>query len=122
MRTKITEIYFCDHCNKLYQKKHSCISHENLCKRNPENIPACYSCLFCEMAHEKHDVNIYYEDFGIDRIEQKNFSVLKCSKLGIYLKPILSDKRDRKIKELDLSQVVTPLACNEHKTRQDVTL
>ena len=37
--------YKCDHCGKLYQKKHACEKHENkLCRKTPNNNHPCWSC------------------------------------------------------------------------------
>ena len=111
MKTKNTIIYFCDYCNKLYQRKFHCEKHENLCKKNPENIPVCYGCMFLEMVHEKHDFEVHYDDFNITRIEKRNISILKCNKLNIYVKPILSEKRNKKINAIGFNSIVMPLNC-----------
>lgn len=33
MKIEIKEVYKCDHCRKLYQRKKACIKHESLCSR-----------------------------------------------------------------------------------------
>ena len=35
----------CDHCGKLYQKKHACEKHEgSLCRKHPNNSHPCWFC------------------------------------------------------------------------------
>jgi len=45
MKSEFKEIYKCDHCNKLYQRKHACIKHEIACHKNPENHRVCFGCM-----------------------------------------------------------------------------
>lgn len=44
MKTKTIEAHFCDHCNKLYQRKHAAIKHEERCYKNPVNHRPCFEC------------------------------------------------------------------------------
>lgn len=44
MKTETREIYKCDHCNKLYQRKDAAIYHESICSRNPTNFRSCFGC------------------------------------------------------------------------------
>jgi len=41
MKIEIKEIYRCEYCNKLYQRKYAAIQHEKICKKNPDNKRAC---------------------------------------------------------------------------------
>lgn len=36
--------YRCDYCKKLYMRSGTCANHEELCLKNPQNIPLCYTC------------------------------------------------------------------------------
>lgn len=40
--------YKCDHCNKLYLRKHACEAHEPKCRKNPKNHRPCFGCHFIE--------------------------------------------------------------------------
>ncbi len=44
MKAEAKEIYKCDYCNKLYQKKHLCAYHESVCYKNPDNARVCFGC------------------------------------------------------------------------------
>lgn len=122
MKTKTTEIYFCDHCNKVYQRKHNCVKHEDLCKKNPENIPLCYSCEFCEKKETNLNVEVerlganlgvYYDE------EIKTFSLLFCKAKNVYLVPIVSNKKGSNFcpNVLDeIEQILTPMECDKYKS------
>lgn len=55
MITETKEVYKCEHCRKLYQRKNACISHEPKCRKNPTNIPKCVGCEYLE------NIGIKYE-------------------------------------------------------------
>jgi hypothetical protein len=83
MKTEIKEVYKCDFCRKLYQRKHAAIYHEKMCNRNPDNFRSCHSC----NGLEKKEVIIYS---GIDDYitgEPINISrdFLFCKKRQIFL-------------------------------------
>jgi hypothetical protein len=44
MKIETREIYKCEFCNKLYQRKHSAEYHEKVCVKNPANDRPCYGC------------------------------------------------------------------------------
>jgi len=45
MKTETREVYKCDYCNKMYQRKHSAIYHESICGKNPANHRPCHMCV-----------------------------------------------------------------------------
>ena len=86
MKTITKEIYFCDFCNKLYQRKHACIEHEKRCNSNPDNHRACFGCDYCVKKE------IEYSAYGIVQdgvyVEQKMIvNILYCMKLKKYVYP-----------------------------------
>ena len=81
MKTETKEIYKCDHCNKLYQRKHACISHEPKCRKNPLNIPKCVGCKYLtevDIEYQRH-----YETFG--DCELSSSSAFRCEKKDVFM-------------------------------------
>lgn len=122
MKVKNLDIYFCEHCNKLYQRKHNCIKHEDLCKQNPENIPLCYGCEHCEKKQTNllvevqrlgSNLGVYYDE------EERTFDLLHCNAKNVYLKPIVSVKKGSDFcpNLLDeIEQIITPMKCDKFKS------
>jgi len=46
MKQSVVTIYTCAHCGKYYKRKHFCLAHEKMCKKNPENDRQCFYCQF----------------------------------------------------------------------------
>lgn len=73
--------YLCEHCGKVYLKRHACKKHEeDICPKNPEIRPLCYSC---EHYHEelmKREIIAYYLEtyFGED-VYEKEFNLNTCN-------------------------------------------
>ncbi len=81
MKTEVKEIYKCDHCNKLYQRKNACIDHEKVCVRNPKNDRACFSCNHMVKKEMTHVVDTYIGE------QEEDVSVCYCPKLKKALYP-----------------------------------
>jgi hypothetical protein len=80
MKIKKIEVYFCEHCNKLYQRKWSCEKHEELCKKNPDNLRPCFGCSFlCKKEAE------IYGDYTDGSEWKRTINLLFCNKKEIYL-------------------------------------
>lgn len=58
---KAVTAYPCAHCRKLYKFQANVIKHEDLCKKNPENIPMCFDCMKLEGGTTKGDFYRYCE-------------------------------------------------------------
>lgn len=82
MKTEILEVYKCDHCNKLYQKKHFAEKHEKVCVLNPDNKRACDECIHLT----KKDQNICYDHFDGGETH-RTLSLLYCPKIDSFLYP-----------------------------------
>lgn len=103
MKTRENQtLHICEHCGKYYIRKYFCEKHENLCKKNPANIPACYGCKFLsketltiDTEHNSYDVQSFF-----------------CSKKQEYLKPIISEKRGSTINYC-IDNEVMPIECGE---------
>lgn len=79
MKTKTITGYFCDHCKRLYQRKHFAIQHEINCTKNPDNFRPCFGCSHCK----KKTVGVFVQ--GHNSYCTVGTSVLFCEKLGTGL-------------------------------------
>lgn len=91
---KIKEIYICEHCDRRYFRKHACLKHEPVCKKNPENIPACFGCDHLTKAEEG---------------SEDKFTVVTdyCKARKVTMHPITSAKKKGKL----YGEVCMPKAC-----------
>lgn len=81
MKEKQITAYFCAHCNKLYQRKHACITHEVYCSSNPDPQRACFSCIHLH----KKSVTHYYDTYSGESYEY--VTILHCKKLDKFVYP-----------------------------------
>tara|TARA_R110002051_G_C8461625_1_gene458490 strand:- start:48 stop:404 length:357 start_codon:yes stop_codon:yes gene_type:complete len=81
MKIETKEIYKCEHCNKLYQIKSYCATHETQCSKNPDNFRPCFGCVHLE----KKETTITYET-PIGENEYK-VELLHCKKKELFLYP-----------------------------------
>lgn len=96
MKIETREIYKCDHCNKLYQRKHACEKHEIMCSKNPDNFRACFGCK--HLTKVEVPIQGYYWEYEAN--------VLYCSKLEKYLHP---PKVEHKGNALDFGRLNEPM-------------
>lgn len=82
MIVETKKIYKCEHCNKLYQIKNACISHEKSCYKNPQNDRACFICIHLKKKVEK----IYYDDF-LHESHEKEVKLFHCDQIHSFLCP-----------------------------------
>lgn len=111
MKTETKEIYKCDHCNKLYQRKHACILHEKYCSRNPDIERACFN----GCAHLHKQVVDYYSDTGYGEIHEE-LNLLHCKHKNIYLYPPKSEAKKNwfELGGEDINEPM-PKECNDFK-------
>lgn len=106
-------IYQCEHCSKVYQRENYCIEHENVCSKNPENIPACWN--YCEHLVKKEFVEESYNGWDSYTFKGKSFY---CKKKDMFMKPITSDKKGSEIRyECDTVDTVMPRECEDFETK-----
>ena len=55
---KTIEAYKCEHCNKVYQFKKSCLAHEKRCYKNPETR-SCASCIYLKQGDYSYQPGYY---------------------------------------------------------------
>jgi hypothetical protein len=76
MRKRTIDVYNCDHCNKMYQRKHACEQHERDCFKNPANHRPCLDCMNLTMIEQ----TIYGNDWMGGEVQTKemlSFAALK---------------------------------------------
>lgn len=87
MKITLRETYNCSHCNKLYLRKQSALTHEHLCFKNPANDALCYTCKH----FEKKQVEAEYINYGVRSTSYKPL-LMFCNKLAICLHPLQYDR------------------------------
>ncbi len=80
IRENIT-IYQCDFCGKKYLIEHFCKSHEEKCKKNPDNFRICHSCDNLEQIETEY----YYDTFQGEGV--RTVKVFHCKVKKEYLYP-----------------------------------
>jgi hypothetical protein len=80
MKIETREVYKCDHCNKLYQIKNPCITHEKICTKNPDNKRDCFGCDYLDKKEAIVKGDGYL--FGDTKANR-----LFCSKFKTFLYP-----------------------------------
>jgi len=84
MKTEIKEIYKCEYCNKLYQKKSACEYHELSCKKRPDYLRPCHSCQILTKVKETIWAG-YGDQYGNEC--ERIVDVLFCKKLDCFIYP-----------------------------------
>lgn len=82
MRTETKEIYKCDFCNKLYQRKAAAIKHELMCSKNPDNDRPCFHCLNLDKKDAEKERGFEYGSGCPTYV-----SLLHCKAKEIFLYP-----------------------------------
>ena len=105
MKIETKEIYKCDHCNKLYQIKNSCLSHEKVCSKNPDNDRACFGCVNLTKKIE----TIYHDTWHGE--SESNVELLYCNKLDHFLYPPKVEVKGNMIETEDKENKPMPRDC-----------
>jgi len=88
MKEKITAIYRCDFCRKLYLRRVACEKHEKFCAKNPANQHACF--MFCKnLVRERIEIEISgdYQDY---KIQQTQF---QCKASGKFMHSFIAERK-----------------------------
>lgn len=83
MITEIREIYKCDFCNKMYQRKFWAEYHEKRCSKNPENYRPCFNCPFSVKTKVRVAIFLDWEN------EERTYDreIIYCEKKNIGICP-----------------------------------
>ena len=84
MKIGTREVYKCDYCNKLYQRKHFCEKHELSCKKRPDYLRPCHNCKILKKQRETIWAG-YGDEYGqeVERVVH----VLFCEKRDCFIYP-----------------------------------
>lgn len=83
MITETKEVYKCEHCRKLYQRKNACIDHEPKCRKNPINVPTCHGCTYLENIGIKYEPQVQTQHGNDDLFDGRGFRC-KLKKIFMY--------------------------------------
>lgn len=93
-------VYRCEHCRKLYLRRHACAWHEKHCSRNPNNQHVCYDCPHLEK-----------EVYEADGLGEHRYVTYTCKKLGKEMHTYVAERRKHSC--LKYTERM-PLSCPEH--------
>ena len=115
MKTEIKEVYKCDYCRKLYQRKHACIEHEPNCRKNPDNFQKCFDGCVNLI---KKEVIYFLDLYGGEHKMSKEILYCEAKNEGVcpyWINGINSDDIENEIpnntmpKECDLFKIYTSI-------------
>ena len=117
MKTETKEIYKCEFCNKLYQVKKACAIHEQSCKKRPDYLRPCHTCLILKKKMEtiSSGVGSWYGD----EVEM-TVSVLFCSKLDCFIYPPSVAAKGNAFDMGDKPNIEMPKQCEFHVKTPDL--
>jgi len=111
MKTETKEIYKCEYCNRLYQLKRFCIKHEESCKKRPDYIRPCHSCVHLKRVDET--ICAGYDDEHGEEAERV-VRVLFCDKVDSFIHPPSVAAKGNAF-EMEKKNIVMPRECAFHK-------
>jgi len=110
MITETKEVYKCEYCRKLYQRKGYCVTHELRCNKNPVNFRPCFSCEHLE----NRTINIQIDSNGYESL--KEVKALYCKFYNKNLLPPIGVHRGDCYEFGDELTEAMPLKCEEFDT------
>ena len=84
MKIETKEIYKCDYCKKIYQRKWLCEQHEEGCKKRPDYLRPCHSCKI--LKKQRAHIWAGYGDWHGVEVERM-VEVLFCEKRDCFIYP-----------------------------------
>ena len=78
------EVYKCEHCRKMYQRKWLCEKHEAGCKKRPDYLRPCHSCKILNKV--KETILAGYGDIWGNEAERV-VEVLFCKSRDCFIYP-----------------------------------
>ena len=117
MKTETREIYNCDYCSRYYKQKHHAKYHESICKMNPVNIPACFSCIHLG----KENVGAINHPFAQDG-EVFSVNVFYCNHLKQCMHTPINAAKGNKFELDDWDNVLMPVKCEHFQSHNTDSL
>jgi len=108
MKIETKEIYKCDFCNKLYQRKWLCEKHEASCKKRPDYLRPCHDCKILKKVDEI--VPSGYPGYSGCEGE-RTVSILFCSKKNCYIYPPSVAAKGNKFETGNKDNIEMPKEC-----------
>ncbi|NPA44811.1 MAG: hypothetical protein GXO49_04685 [Chlorobi bacterium] len=81
MKIETKTIYRCEHCNKIYLRKHACEKHEIMCSKNPKNYRPCFDCQHLG----KRNIDVFLGNHFDGSESYKNVDLLFCKEKNTFL-------------------------------------
>jgi len=106
MITETKEVYKCEHCRKLYQRKAACEVHEARCNQNPDNSRVCFAC-----NHLSKENKLFYWD-NYEGEHRTQVSVFHCKKLGLIMHPPITEHKGNDYEFGDVENVPMKRECD----------
>lgn len=116
MKIQTIETYRCEHCNKLYLRKHACANHENTCSRNPSNDRACFGCWHLI----KKETSVLLDTYNGE--QERKVDLLFCEKKHFFLYPPKVERKGNAFDLGDLENKAMPINCNEKNDDIDLSV
>ena len=102
--------YKCEHCSKLYQRKHFAIKHELSCKKNPLNFRKCFNCEHCAFIEDS-----IFEDTWRGTEDETKVKTFFCNAKDHYLHPPKAEHKGNVYEFGDKSNEPMPMECDKFK-------
>ena len=110
MESKKMLIHICEHCRKLYQRKHACERHEKYCKKNPDNKHACFE--FCNYLKRVEVEDTHFDYHGNELYDYISGIEFHCTKTDTEMFSYIAER-----KGLDVIKFAKrmPLECDDYE-------
>ena len=107
MIIKTIEIYKCEFCKKLYQRKNFAEKHEKICTKNPRNFRPCFWCTHLKKKNFEHWYDTYCGE------GKEILSLLHCDKIDSFLYPPRVEEKGNFYDLGDTENNPMPIACDQ---------
>lgn len=109
MKERLLTVYNCSFCNKRYLVKNVAYRHEKYCSSNPDNWPACSSCV--HITQVEKTITMFE---GTCNEYNRTVKSFKCGKKGIGLYPskVLEKDMLKKYPENFIGEELMPKTCD----------
>lgn len=107
MKTKVKEVYYCDHCNKNGLVKWMIEKHEKFCSSDPNNQSMCSGC--ANVIHSEKE--FFYDGYS------RTSSSFECSVKKCGLIPLIAQRKGLPEKYPDTfkDSIQMPSECSDFK-------
>jgi len=114
MKTKVKEVYYCEHCKKHGLNRLAMAHHELICSNNPDNNRPCFHC-----QHLTKKQTSIFEDYQ-GQSHEIFVSLLHCNAKQMFL---YTPQNEIKGNQFDLGDEINepmPRECVRYEERKDI--